>query len=67
MDLFCLRGRDLLKQLADEVSHHIAQGESREKALMLVQFSFRHWIFFLPSYSSFCHYVNDIYPELPTR
>jgi len=35
MDLFCLRERDLLKQFAEEVSLHLAQGESREKALML--------------------------------
>ncbi|GJM99658.1 hypothetical protein PR202_ga16779 [Eleusine coracana subsp. coracana] len=35
MDLFCLRERDLLERFAEEVSHHIAQGESREKALML--------------------------------
>ncbi|RCV21652.1 hypothetical protein SETIT_4G154600v2 [Setaria italica] len=35
MDLFCLRERDLLKQFAEEVSLHLARGESREKALML--------------------------------
>ncbi|XP_066312895.1 acyl-coenzyme A oxidase 3, peroxisomal-like [Miscanthus floridulus] len=35
MDLFCLRERDLLKQFAEEVSLQLAQGESREKALML--------------------------------
>jgi len=35
MDLFCLRERDLLKQFTDEVSRYLAQGESREKALML--------------------------------
>ncbi|KAL6839414.1 hypothetical protein ACP4OV_030684 [Aristida adscensionis] len=35
MDLFCLRERDLLKQFAEDVSQHLAQGESREKALML--------------------------------
>ncbi|KAF7102501.1 hypothetical protein CFC21_103628 [Triticum aestivum] len=35
MDLFCLRERDLLKQFAEEVARHLAQGESREKALML--------------------------------
>jgi len=27
MDLFCLRERDLLKQFAEEVSLHLAQGE----------------------------------------
>jgi len=37
MDLFCLRERDLLKQFAEEVSLQLAQGESREKALMLVK------------------------------
>jgi acyl-CoA oxidase len=36
MDLFCLRERDLLKKFAEEVSLHLARGESREKALMLV-------------------------------
>ncbi|KAM0915873.1 hypothetical protein ACQ4PT_010532 [Festuca glaucescens] len=35
MDLFCLRERDLLKQFTKEVSHYLAQGESREKAFML--------------------------------
>lgn len=35
MDLFCLRERNLLKQFTEDVSHHLAQGESREKALML--------------------------------
>ncbi|KAL6594824.1 hypothetical protein ACP70R_048273 [Stipagrostis hirtigluma subsp. patula] len=35
MDLFCLRERDLLNQFAEEVSHHLTQGKSREKALML--------------------------------
>jgi acyl-CoA oxidase len=36
MDLYCLRERDLLKQFTEEVSLHLAQGKSREKALMLV-------------------------------
>lgn len=35
MDLFCLRERNLLQQFTEDVSHHLAQGESREKALML--------------------------------
>ncbi|XP_006656066.3 acyl-coenzyme A oxidase 3, peroxisomal [Oryza brachyantha] len=35
MDLLCLRERDLLKQFTTEVSNHLAQGKSREKALML--------------------------------
>jgi len=35
MDLYCLRERDLLKQFTEEVSLHLAQGKSREKALML--------------------------------
>ncbi|OAY84258.1 Acyl-coenzyme A oxidase 3, peroxisomal [Ananas comosus] len=34
-DIFCLRERDLLKRYADEVSHYQAQGESKEKALLL--------------------------------
>ena len=40
MDLLCLRERDLLKHFTEEVSHYLAQGESREKALMLVKFTF---------------------------
>jgi acyl-CoA oxidase len=46
MDLFCLRERDLLKQFVEEVSLHLAQGESREKALMLVKFRFHCALFF---------------------
>jgi acyl-CoA oxidase len=40
MDLFCLRERDLLNQFTKEVSHYLAQGESREKAFMLVKITF---------------------------
>ncbi|EAZ00875.1 hypothetical protein OsI_22900 [Oryza sativa Indica Group] len=35
MDLLCLRERDLLKRFTTEVSNYLAQGENREKALML--------------------------------
>jgi acyl-CoA oxidase len=40
VDLFCLRERDLLKQFTKEVSLYLTQGESREKAFMLVKVTF---------------------------
>lgn len=36
LDLFCLRERDLFGRYANEVSQYQAQGETKEKAVLLV-------------------------------